>query len=66
MLDRAGNHVPPPVVQCARNPANGQVIGLGGAAREDDFVGPGCEQRGDLSARALDRLVGLAAVYVGR
>ena len=35
-----------------------QVVRFGGAAREDDFLGVGADQIGDLLARLFDRLFG--------
>ena len=40
---------------------DGEVVGLGGAAGEDDLVGAGAEQGGDAFAGVLQGLAGLAA-----
>lgn len=44
---------------------DGDVVGLGGAGGEDDFLGGGVDEGGDLGAGALDGVVGLPAVEVG-
>jgi hypothetical protein len=45
-----------------RRALDGEVVRFGGAGGPDDFLGVGIDQRGDLFARLLDRLLGLPAV----
>jgi hypothetical protein len=54
MLDRAGDHMSRPSAGAYRAD-QGEVIGLGAAGGEDDFVGLGTDQRRNLCSGAVDR-----------
>ena len=41
--------------------ADGQVVALGGAAGEDDFLGVGADRGGDRLPRVVDGVAGLVA-----
>jgi hypothetical protein len=49
-----------PSARAPLHAADGEVVRLGAARREDDLVVVAAEERGDLLARALDRLTGAA------
>ena len=46
--------------------ADGEVVALGGAAGEDDFLGVGADRRGDRFARRVDGVAGVVAELRGR
>ena len=58
MLDGAGDDVPGCGGRGARHAENGEIIGLGAAAGEDDLGGTGIDERGHLAARGLQALLG--------
>ena len=56
VLGRQGHDVASAGAERAHRAGDRQVVRLGGAAREDDVARPRADQRGDLTARVLDRL----------
>src|ERR1700694_24975 len=58
MLDGGGDHVPSAVGVPLRDPLEGEVVALGAAGGEDDFLGRHAVVGGDLIARLVDRLAG--------
>jgi len=59
VLDRAGDDVVALVLVELDHALDGEVVGLGGAAGEDDLLRLGVDQAGDLLAPRLGRLLRL-------
>ena len=64
MLDRGGDDVVALVLVELDHALDGEVVGLGGAAGEDDLLRLGVDQAGDPLAPRLGRLLRLPAVAV--
>mmetsp|Transcript_3684 Transcript_3684/g.7686 ORF Transcript_3684/g.7686 Transcript_3684/m.7686 type:complete len:243 (+) Transcript_3684:871-1599(+) len=58
------DHVRLPLLVETADALDGDVVGLGGARCEDDLTRPRADQRGDLGASGLHRLVRLPPVHV--
>ena len=64
MLDGAGDQMGAGKSGRQQHALQGQVVGLGAAAGEDDFAGLGAEQVGHLCPRPIHRLAGLPPLGV--
>ena len=58
MLDGAGDNVLVRGGRGARHAENGEIVGLGAAAGEDDLRRGGVDERGHLAARGFQALLG--------
>lgn len=64
VLDRGGDEMAAGVGRAAQKAEKREIVGLGAAAGEDDFLGIAVEERGDLTAGHFEALLGDLAVMM--